>query len=68
MITTTWSLTVYSQKFFSAGNFEGEIVGFIDVNNDGIPEVQRSIGCDGRCEAITSIYKNTDDFVSVYNH
>lgn len=57
-----------SQKFFSAGNFEGEIVGFIDVNNDGIPEVQRSIGCDGTCEAITSIYKNTDDFVSVYNH
>lgn len=56
------------EKFFSAGNFEGDIVGFVDADSDGIPEVQRSIGCDGTCEAITSIYKNTGDFVSIYNH
>ena len=56
------------EKFFSAGNFEGSILGFVDINNDGVPEVQRSINCDGTCEAITSIYRNTRDLVSIYNH
>lgn len=55
-------------KYFSAGNFNGTVVGFVDVNGDGIPEVQRSIDCDGTCEAISSLYKNTKDLVSVYNH
>ncbi len=56
------------ETYFSAGNFNGTIVGFVDVNGDGIPEVQRSIDCDGTCEAISSLYKNTKDLVSIYNH
>jgi hypothetical protein len=55
-------------RFFSAGNFEGDIVNFVDINNDGIPEVQVSMHCDGTCEAVTSIYKNTNDFLYIYNH
>jgi hypothetical protein len=55
-------------RYFSVGNFEGQIVRYLDVDNDGVPEVQRSIECDGSCEAITSISRNVRDLVSIYNH
>lgn len=32
----------------------GNIVGYADLNDDGIPELQISVNCDGRCESVGS--------------
>lgn len=55
-------------RFSSAGHFEGDIVQFLDVNGDGRPDVQRSISCDGICEALSSMFGRVRDMVSIYNH
>lgn len=57
-----------AEKYFSAGNFHGEMKSFADVDNDNIPEVQVSINCDGICEQVNSIYKNTRPLVSISVH
>lgn len=56
------------KRFRAAGSFEGKIVRFLDVNNDGHPDVQRSINCDGICEAVTAMFGSVEDLVSIYNH
>lgn len=33
----------------------GKIVGYADLNNDGIPELQISTNCDGSCESVISV-------------
>jgi hypothetical protein len=57
-----------ADRYFSAGNFHGKMLGFVDIDNDEIPEVQVSIGCDGTCEQVNSIYKNTRQLVSISVH
>ncbi len=57
-----------AERYFSAGNFHGKILSFVDIDNDEIPEVQVSIDCDGICEQVNSIYKNTRPLVSFSIH
>lgn len=57
-----------TERYVSAGNFRGKIVSFVDVDNDEIPEVQVSIDCDGTCEQVNSIYKNTRQLVYFSRH
>lgn len=56
------------EKYQTAGSFEGDIVRFLDVDKDGRPDVQRSVSCDGICEAVTTLVGRTEDLVSISNH
>lgn len=46
----------------------GKIVGYADLNNDGIPELQISINCDGRCESVISVLGDKSVWLEISVH
>jgi hypothetical protein len=57
----------------SSGEFwfkekRGTIVGYIDIDGDGIPEIQNSMNCDGTCESVISVTQKFREVIAIYNH
>jgi len=46
----------------------GRVVGFVDLDGDGIPEIQESMTCDGVCESAYSVFKPSEKLISIYVH
>jgi hypothetical protein len=45
----------------------GTIVGYADLNGDGVPEIQESTNCDGTCESVMSVH-GRPVHISISNH
>lgn len=58
-----------SEKGFTiSGEFGGKIIGYVDLDGDGLPEIQLSRDCDGTCESVISVKGKIKQDVSVSNH
>lgn len=59
-------------KFKTGGyetfQFRGKVVGLADLNSDGIPELQISTNCDGTCESVMSVVKQSPVRLDISNH
>jgi hypothetical protein len=53
---------------FKINEARGKVVGYVDLNNDGIPEIQISMKCDGACESVVSVQDDLITIVSISNH
>ena len=69
-LSNQYYLAVIKEKSntYISGEFNGKIIGFTDVNNDGFPDVQVSENCDGTCEAIISLNKEIKQIISISSH
>lgn len=58
----------HSPGKFSFKEQRGTIIGYADMDGDGVPEIQNSMNCDGTCESVISVTRQFSEMLSIYEH